>query len=67
MPSLGERFQKWKDHFKNLLGSPSEITNKSIPKFVNGQLDVKLRQQIKYELVLYIDPQPSRQLRDASA
>ena len=26
--SQKERFQKWKEHFKNLLGNPSEITDK---------------------------------------
>ena len=42
--SQEERLQKWKEHFKNLLGNPPEITDKLNQKIINGQLDMKLEQ-----------------------
>ena len=32
----------WKEHFKNLLGKHLEVTDKSITKIINNQLDIKL-------------------------
>ena len=32
----------WKEHFKNLLGKSSRVTNKPITKIVNNQIDIKL-------------------------
>ena len=34
----------WKEHFKNLLGKSPEITDKTITKIINDQLDIKLGQ-----------------------
>ena len=31
-----KRFQKWKDHFKNLLVNSPEIIDKSIEKIINS-------------------------------
>ena len=45
-----ERPQKWKEHFKNLLGNPSKITGKPIQKIINGQRDIWLWQSTKEEL-----------------
>ena len=45
-----ERFQKWKEHFKNLLGKPPEIIDKPIQKIINEPLDIKLRQFTEKEL-----------------
>ena len=40
--SQEERLQKGKEHFKNLFRNPPEVTDKSIKKIINYQLDVKL-------------------------
>ena len=40
--SQEERLQKWNGHFNNLPINPSEITDKPVLKFINGQLDTKL-------------------------
>ena len=40
--SKEERLQKQKEHFKNLLVNPSEITDKPIEKTFNGQQDIWL-------------------------
>ena len=40
--SREERLQKWKEHFNNLLGNPSEITDKTTEEVINCQLDIKL-------------------------
>ena len=45
-----ERLQKWKEHFKNVLGKPPEITDKLIEKIINSKLDIKLGQFIEKEL-----------------
>ena len=39
-----ERLYKRKEHFKNLLANPPEITNKQIQKIINGKLKIKLMQ-----------------------
>ena len=39
-----ERLMEWKEHFKNLLGNPLEITDKPTKKIINCQLDIKLGQ-----------------------
>ena len=44
------RHLKRKEHFNNLLRNPSEITDKPIEKFINGQLDIKPRQLMEEEL-----------------
>ena len=46
--SQKERLQIWKEHFKNLLENPPEVTNKTIKKIICSQLD--LRQFMKEEL-----------------
>ena len=48
--SQEEGFQKWKEHFKNLLGNPSKITDKPMEKIINCQLDIKVRQFMEEEL-----------------
>ena len=40
--SQEKTLKKWKEHFKYLLGNPSEITDKPIDEIINGQLDIKL-------------------------
>ena len=45
-----ERLQKWKEHFKNLLGNPPEITNIHTKEIIYGQLDIKLRQFTERDL-----------------
>ena len=32
----------WKQHFKNLLGSPPKITDEPITRIISKQLDIKL-------------------------
>ena len=34
----------WKEHFKNLLGNSSKVTDKPITKIINSLLDIKLGQ-----------------------
>ena len=34
--------QIWKEHFKNQLRNPLKVTNKTITKIINNQLDIKL-------------------------
>ena len=48
--SQQESIQKWKEHFKNLLGNPTEITEKSTKKIIKSPLDIKLRQFTVEEL-----------------
>ena len=40
----------WKEHFKNLLGNSTKVTDKSITKIINNQLDIKLGQFTQAEL-----------------
>ena len=49
-----ERTHMGKKHFKNLLGKPPKVTDKSIMKIDNYQLDIKLGQftQDKLDIVL---------------
>ena len=37
-----ESHQKWKEHFKNLLGNSFKVSNKPINKIIYSQLDIKL-------------------------
>ena len=48
--SQEDRRQKWKEHFKNILGSSPEITDKPPEKISNSKLDVKLGQFRKEKL-----------------
>ena len=48
-----ERLLKGKEHFKNLLGNPPEITNKPNQKIIIDQLDIKLGQFTEEELVSF--------------
>ena len=48
--SQEERRHKWKEHFRNLLGSPFEITEKPFQKIINGQLDIVLGQFMEEKL-----------------
>ena len=34
-----ERLQKWKEHFKNMVGKPTEIADKPTEEIINDQLD----------------------------
>ena len=45
-----ERFLKWKEHFKNLLRIPSDITDKLIQEIIHDQLDFQLGQFTEEEL-----------------
>ena len=36
-----EKPQKWNEHFKNLLGKPSEISEKPTEQTIKSQLDMK--------------------------
>ena len=45
-----ERIQKWKEHFKNLLGNFPKVTGKPITKIINNQLDIKLGHFTQEEL-----------------
>ena len=48
--SQKERLQKWKQHFKILLGNPPEIIDRPIEEIINGWLDIKLEYIIEDEL-----------------
>ena len=39
--SQEERLKKWKDHFHNLLGKQPKVTNATIRRIVNHELDIK--------------------------
>ena len=45
-----EILMKWKEHFKNLIRNPLEISYKPIQKIVNSQQDIKLGQLMEEEL-----------------
>ena len=45
-----ERFQNWKEYFKDLLGNLPEITDKPTKEIIDGQLDIKLGQFMEEEL-----------------
>ena len=45
-----ERLKKWKEHFKNRLGNPPEVTDKPFKKFINSKLDVQLQHFTEEEL-----------------
>ena len=49
--SQEERLQKWKVHFKNLLGKSSKITDKPTEKIINSQQDIKLGQFIEVDAI----------------
>ena len=48
--SQQERVKLWKQHFKNLLGSPPKITDEPITRIISEQLDIKLGPFTKEEL-----------------
>ena len=48
--SQQERVKLWEQHFKNLLGSPSKITDEPITRIISKQLDIKLGHFTKEEL-----------------
>ena len=48
--SQEERIQKGKEHFKNLLGNPTKVTDKPITKINNTQLDIRLEKFTEEEL-----------------
>ena len=48
--SREERIQKWKEHFKNLLGNSPKVTSKPITKIINHQINIKLEQLTQEEL-----------------
>ena len=37
-----ERIKLWKQHFENLQGNPSKVTNEPITRIISKQLDIKL-------------------------
>ena len=51
---LEERLQKWKEHFKNQLENPPEITDKYCKEIMNDQLDIKHGQfmEVEFDVVL---------------
>ena len=57
--SQEDRIQKWKEHFKNLLGNFRKVTDKPIKK-VNSQLDIKLGQFMEEELNIVLTKIKSR-------
>ena len=62
--SQEELIQKWKEHYKNLLGNFSQITNKPITKTINSQRSIKLGQFTKDELVEVLTEIKSRKTAD---
>ena len=50
----------WKEHFKNLLKSSPKVTNKSVTKFINSQLDIKLGQFTEEEFNIVLTKIKSR-------
>ena len=44
----------WKQHFENLLGKPSYVTDEPITKIISNQLDIKLGQFMQEELDLVL-------------
>ena len=48
--SQEDQIQIWKEHFKNLYGNSSEVTDKPITKIIDSQLDIKLRLFTEKEL-----------------
>ena len=48
--SQQERVKLWKQHFKNLLGSPPKITDEPITRIISKQLNIKLGPFTKEEL-----------------
>ena len=44
-----EWLQKWKEHFKNMLGDIPEITDKPTETMIKSQEDIRLRQFTKEE------------------
>ena len=50
----------WKEHFKNLLGNSSKVTDKYITKIINRQIDIKLGQFTKEELNVVLTKIKSR-------
>ena len=55
-----EEMQEWKEHFENLLGNSPKVTDKSIPKIINNQLDIKLGQFTNEELNVVVRKIKSR-------
>ena len=45
-----ERIKLWKQHFENLLGNPTKVTNEPITRIIGKQLDIKLVSFTKEEL-----------------
>ena len=44
-----ERIQKWKEHFKNLLGKSVKVTDEPIMKIIRNQLNIKLGKFMRKE------------------
>ena len=59
-----KRIHMLKEHFKNLLGNSSKVTDKSITKFINSQLDIKLGQFTEEELNVVLTKIKSRKAAD---
>ena len=49
-----ERIKLWKQHFKNLLGNPQNITHEPITRIISKQLDIKLGPFTQEELDLVL-------------
>ena len=54
--------QMWKEHFKNLLGNSSKVTDKPTTKIINSQQEIKLGQFTYEELNVVLTKIKSRKL-----
>ena len=45
-----EQIHMWKEHFKNFLGKPPKVADKTMTKIIHNQLDIKLGQLTQDEL-----------------
>ena len=55
-----EQIQMWKEHFKNLLGNSSKVTDKPITKIINAQLDIRFGHFTQEELNIILTKIKSR-------
>ena len=46
-----KRWQKWKEHFKNLLEKPSTVTDKHTEEIINDELNIKFGRFTREELI----------------
>ena len=58
--SQQDRIQLWKQHFKNLLGNPPEVTHEPFTRIISKQLDIKLGLFTQQELNLILRKMKNR-------